>query len=328
MISKNFEKPLASWKGTELYNEEVLQCLTIIIKTGGCSWNRCRMCGYRHERYHKLSKSELIKKIAGQIRWIQENYHDDEYSMLKIFTSGSFLDETEVPPEARKLVAEAFKGKLIIAESRTEYVRKDVVENFLSDVDTGVWDTPLYIAMGLETTNDRIREKCIDKGHTFSDFIEAAHEARKGGAGVKTYLMMKPPFLTEKEAMDDMHRSIKESIPYSDMISMNLCTIQSKTDVERYWKQGAFRPPYLWSVLDVLQNAGYHVMCDPVGGGRTRGPHNCGICDKEIVEGIRSYSLTGDTELVRALFETECKCKEEWEFVLENERPYCMPLTR
>ena len=181
--------------------------------------------------------------------------------------------------------------------------------------------------MGLETTSDPIREKCIDKGNTFSDFKEAVAKARKTGAGIKTYLMMKPLFLTEREAIDDMKRSITECTPYSDLISMNVCTVQSRTEVEYYWKRGAYRPAYLWSVLDVLTTANTHVTCDPVGGGKKRGPHNCGRCDRDLVEAINNYSLNADIDYLRAHFEKDCSCKTEWEFILDNEMPFCMPLT-
>jgi hypothetical protein len=46
------------------------------------------------------------------------------------------------------------------------------------------------------------------------------------------------------------------------------------------------------------------------------------------VKGIRDYSLTADRDLVTSLLETECACKEEWHFVLDQEMPFCMPLTR
>jgi radical SAM enzyme (TIGR01210 family) len=328
MISVEPEKPLASWKSSEIYAGSMLSCLTVILKTSGCAWNRCRMCGYKHERYHPMATPELIARIAGQVAWIREHYSIGEIDMVKIFTSGSFFDEQEVPPAARQIVAEAFRGRLVIAETRPEYVVSESLREFSTQIDDGSWDRPLYVAMGLETTNDRIREKCIDKGNTFQDFIDATAIARECGAGIKTYLLMKPPFLTEREAMEDMHRSIREALPYSDMISMNLCTVQNRTEVEYYWKRGAYRPPYLWSVLEVLAAAPCHVMCDPVGGGQPRGPHNCGACDSEIVKGIREYSLNKDRTLITALKNEECGCKAEWEFVLENERPFCMPLTR
>jgi radical SAM enzyme (TIGR01210 family) len=182
--------------------------------------------------------------------------------------------------------------------------------------------------MGLETSDDRIREKCIGKGFFFSDFIRAARQAKDSGAGVKAYLLMKPLFLTEKEAIGDMKSSIRDALCHADLISMNPCTVQHNTELEHYWKLGAYRPPYLWSVLFALQDAPVHVTCDPVGGGRKRGPHNCGTCDKEIVKGIRDYSLIADRDLIGALLDLDCACKNEWQLVLDQEMPFCMPLTR
>lgn len=328
MLSKLTEKPLASWRGKDLYGGQILDTLTVIFRSGGCSWNRCRMCGYRHERYPDLPRDELAERMIRQVRWVKENFSDEDYQVLKIFTSGSFFDPDEVPPAVRRAVAEAFRGKVVIAETRPEYVEIDALREFREGIDTGAWTRPLSVAVGLETTNDLIRERSIDKGFSYADFLRAATVAHAAGAGMKAYLLMKPPFLTEREARDDMIRSIKDIASVADSISMNLCTVQSRTEVERLWKQQAYRPPYLWSVLDVLIGSPVHILCDPVGGGQMRGPHNCGACDGPIVKGIGDYSLTGDVGLLRTLRETECGCKEEWEFVLDQEEPFCMPLTR
>ncbi|MDD2473342.1 MULTISPECIES: archaeosine biosynthesis radical SAM protein RaSEA [unclassified Methanoculleus] len=328
MLSKLTEKPLASWRGKDLHEGRILDTLTVIFRSGGCSWNRCRMCGYRHERYPDLARDELAERLIRQVRWVKENFRDEDYQVLKVFTSGSFFDPDEVPPAARRTVAEAFRGKVVIAETRPEYVDAEVLREFREGIDTGAWARPLSVAVGLETTNDFIRERSIDKGFTYADFLRAAAAARTAGVGTKAYLLMKPPFLTEREARDDMVRSIRDVSSVADSISMNLCTVQGRTEVERLWKQHAYRPPYLWSVLDVLIGSPVHILCDPVGGGQIRGPHNCGACDGQIVKGIGDYSLSGDVGLLRALAETECKCKEEWEFVLDQEEPFCMPLTR
>jgi len=327
MISNQTEKPLACWKSKEMYAGETLDCMTVIFKTGGCSWNRCKMCGYKYERYHKMSAEDLSLRIRQQLSWVLAEFKPDSYKMVKIFTSGSFFDSTEVPLDARDAIGEAFKGKIVIVESRTEYVKKDIILDFIPTVDDNTWDKPLYVAMGLETTNDYIREKCIDKGHTFEDFKNAVKQGKDAGAGIKTYLLMKPPFLTESEALLDMQKSLLESAPYSDMISMNLCTVQNRTEVERLWKMRAYRPPYLWSVLKVLIESDLHVMCDPVGGGKRRGPHNCGKCDRDIVDAIRDYSLTNDKDLLKVYFDEGCDCKAEWHYVLKEEKPFCMPLT-
>ena len=125
-----------------------------------------------------------------------------------------------------------------------------------------------------------------------------------------------------------MKTSIREAAVHADMISMNPCTVQRNTEMDYYWKRGAYRPPYLWSVLSILADSPVHITCDPLGGGQKRGPHNCGDCDFDIVKGIRDYSLNADHDLITALLQTQCDCRQEWEYVLTSEKSYCMPLTR
>ncbi|WP_048148865.1 archaeosine biosynthesis radical SAM protein RaSEA [Methanolacinia paynteri] len=329
MILDHQEKPLASWTGKDRIDGKIIDCLTIIFKTGGCSWNRCLMCGYKFERHDHKDPLFLKNSIISQLNWISNNYETGKFGLIKIFTSGSFLDPVEVPEDARNEILVRFRDKIVIFETRPEYVNDEVLDEVANSMKQDESGRNFYISMGLETTNDKIREKCIDKGNTFNDFRNAAEITKKYGAGVKTYLMMKPLFLSERESIEDMKKSIHESASYSDLISMNVCTVQSKTEVEYYWKRGAYRPAYLWSVIDVLVNTdcGIHITCDPVGGGKKRGPHNCGICDYDLVDAINNYSLNADREYLKAHFETDCKCKNEWEFILENERPYGMPLT-
>jgi archaeosine synthase beta-subunit len=329
MISERAEKPLASWRGQERYGNELLDCLTIIFKSGGCTWSKCRMCSYRHERYSGQPSPETITAhLRAQLAWVMNHYKAEDYRMVKIFTSGSFFDPKEVPAEFLLDIASGFRGKLVVAETRPGFVDPDILSSFIGVLDDGTWKIPLYCALGLETSSDTIRDKSINKGFTFQDFKRASSAARTAGAGVKAYLLVKPLFLTEGEAITDMKRSIRDVTPFADMISMNPCTVQRNTEMEYYWKRGAYRPPYLWSVLSILSDAPVHITCDPLGGGQKRGPHNCGTCDYEIVRGIRDYSLTADRDLVSALLETACDCKQEWEYVLASEKSYCMPLTR
>lgn len=320
------ERPLACWQGEERFAGNVLPSLTIILKTGGCRHNRCRMCSYRFERYS--GEIPLTGLLLSQLEWVVHHHPLADVAIVKLYTSGSFFDPDEVPDDVVKEAAHLLKGKLVIAETRPEFVDPVRIEEFISRIDTGDHPTPLYIAMGLETTSDSIREKSIDKGFSFSDFLTAVENARKGGAGVKAYLLHKPLFLTEREALLDMEQSIREIAGVADIISMNPCTVQKHTELEYYWKRGAYRPPYLWSVLAALLSAPVHVSCDPVGGGRARGPHNCGTCDYEIVKAIRGYNLTADRGVLQEIFEKGCECREEWESVLLLEKPYCMPLTR
>ena len=328
MVADDEEKPLACWPGTDRHEGREVKTLTVILKSGGCSWNRCLMCSYRHERYGPMAPEELSSRIIRQLVYVRRNFSLEDTEIVKIYTSGSFFDPREVPPAAVLEAGRLFRGKIVIAETRPEYVDKDVLAEFTSEIDTGVHRRPLYVAMGLETTNDAIRSKSIDKGFSYGDYTAAVHEARSAGAGIKAYLLLKPLFLTETEAVEDMKQSLRDLEGHADMISMNVSTIQRGTAMERYWKQGAYRPPYLWSVLDVLASAPMEVLCDPLGGGYSRGAHNCGECDRPIVDSIRHYSLTGDRGVIRSAQAISCPCREEYDFVRDQEKSWCMPLTR
>jgi archaeosine synthase beta-subunit len=327
MLADEEEKPLAFWQGTDRHENQERKTLTIILKSGGCSWNRCLMCSYRHERYTGLSKEELAARLVRQLRFVADNVHIKDMEIIKLYTSGSFFDPGEIPPVVLEEAGILFRGKIIIAETRPEYVKDEILENFISRIDDGTHETPLYVAIGLETTSDRIREKSIDKGFSFDNFKQAVRAARNSGAGVKAYLLMKPLFLTEKEAMEDMKQSLAALSGLADIISMNTCTVQRGTDMERFWKQGAYRPPYLWSVTEVLATAQMEVLCDPLGGGQSRGAHNCGNCDRDIIDAIKFYSQSGDRSVLKAVSNMECSCRDEWELVLSEEMPWCMPLT-
>jgi radical SAM enzyme (TIGR01210 family) len=177
------------------------------------------------------------------------------------------------------------------------------------------------IAIGLETSNDMIRRDSINKGFSFSDFIRASEVAGRNNATVKAYLMMKPPFLSEGIAMNDMIRSIKDAAPFAGTISMNLCNVQKGTLVEEMNERGDYRPPWLWSAVEALKigkesSPGTVIMSDPVAAGSMRGPHNCGKCDADVAEAIRIFSTTQNTAVFNNL---DCDCKELWKKVIELE---------
>ncbi len=319
-------KPLACWKGTEFFDGCPRTTATVILRTAGCSWGRCLMCGYRNERHNAGGDQESF--IRAQLAWIRNNVSLEGISIVKWFTSGSFFDDNEVPPSVRKEIAQWCRGRQVIAETRPEYVFPEHILPFLEGVDDGSCEKPLYVAMGLETSNDTIRNRSIKKGFSYGDYTRASDTAHSLGAGVKAYLLMKPPYLTERDAIDDMVATIRELGNVPEIISMNPCTVQQGCDLEWLWKRKEYRPPYLWSVLSVLLSADRFIACDPVGGGSVRGPHNCGRCDREIVQALRDYYRDGDRGRLEQAAEISCTCREEWNFVLEREHPLWMPLTR
>jgi len=301
---------LKFWREKERFHGKVEDCLTVIVTTRGCSWRKCYMCSYWEE-----SRALSEEKLKEQIDQIFEKL--GETRILKVFTSGSFLDEREIPALLRSHFLDRCREvgiKKLIIESRPEFVESEKLKEF-----RGI---ELEVGIGLETANDFLREKCINKGFTFSDFARAAETIRRESFRVKCYLLLKPPFLSEREAIEDLVDSAEKVREYADVISINLMNIQRGTVVEKLWERGLYRPPWLWSAVEVLKSVNGEVICDPVAGGKLRGPHNCGRCDREVVSAIKLFSLTQD----KSLLELDCECKKIWKKALELEDRSRVPL--
>lgn len=306
----------AVWIGKDLLEGNPVTSLTVIFQTSGCRWNRCSMCGYVYDSARFPPTREDLMK---QFEYAMSRCSDNEF-IVKIFTSGSFLDDSEIEQRVRKemltRLGENDRVKKVLAETRPEYVTDERVR----EARTALGKT-FEVAMGLETSNDMIRKDCINKGFSFQDFIRASEIAKKNDTSVKAYLMLKPPFLSEGLAMNDMINSIKDAAPYAQTISMNLCNVQKGTLVDEMFEHGDYRPPWLWSAISALKKGKELcpetiIMSDPVGAGSMRGPHNCGKCDKDVEEAIRIFSMTQDISILNNL---ECECKELWKKVIELE---------
>jgi radical SAM enzyme (TIGR01210 family) len=319
--------PTRVWIDEDRTPGGVHESLTIVLNTGGCRWARaggCTMCGYVAESTDDGSVTgEALRDQLDAALAHETEHADGPCPLVKLYTSGSFLDEREIGPETRSAVAEAFADReRIVIESLPDFVDGEKLTPFL---DRGL---AVDVAVGLETATDRIRHDCVNKYVDFADFETACATAVEAGAGVKAYLLMKPPFLAEGEAITDMKRSVRacDAVDGCHTVSMNPCNVQRHTMVERLYRAGGYRPPWLWSVVNVLRetaDADGIVVSDPVGAGSDRGPHNCGDCDERVERAIKDFSLRGDP----AVFEqVVCDCERTWETVVERETGYNLPL--
>ncbi len=302
--TKKTDRPVSCWVEKERLGGEVVDCLTVILRTRGCRWRRCLMCGFSSE-FARAGFEELKK----QIDFALSKFGAKE--VLKIFTSGSFFDDWEVPPKFRSYVygiVEKNGIEKLIVESRPEFVFNFDCPGF--EVEVGI---------GLETSNDFFRENCINKGFTFEEYVKAAKHLKKLKARVRTYLLLKPPFLSEGEAIEDCLNSIRDCSEYSDTVSINPVYVPSNTYLERLWSLKLYRPPWLWSAVEVLKKGKRvvknDIICDPVGAGSKRAAHNCGKCDREFAMAIKEFSLTQDLRLL----ELECECFKDWKKCIDYE---------
>ena len=324
-LKKNFipkirdpKKPVNFWSEKEIFNDRIVNSFVIILRTKGCSWSAksgCSMCGYFNDSYQKDVSS---KDLLIQFEKAMEKYNGEE--IVKIFNSGSFFDDNEIKAKARIKILDKLskKTKKISVESRPEYINQlklNEIGNILDKIE-------FEIGIGLETADDYIRKNSINKGFDLIDYQNATAIMKKNGIKTKTYLLLKPPFLTEKEAIDDTIKSIMKINKTTDLISINPTNIHKNTYVEYLWKRNLYSPIWLWSIIDVLIKSKKiigekRIKSDIVAGGSIRGPHNCGKCDKKIVDNISKFSLNQNIELLK---ESSCECYDKWLDQIEIEK--------
>ena len=322
-------EPTRVWLDEDNTPDGVYDSLTIILNTGGCRWARaggCTMCGYVAESVEggTVAHEDLMTQVETCLDHEAE-HAEEPAGQIKIYTSGSFLDEREIPAETRAAIAETFADRdRIVVESLPDFVAAEKIADF---TDRGIGTD---VAIGLETATDRIRHDCVNKYFDFAEFERAAEAAAGAGAGIKAYLLLKPPFLSESEAIADMKRSIRRcsDVENCHTVSMNPTNVQRHTMVEELYFDDGYRPPWLWSVAEILESTvetDAIVVSDPVGHGSDRGAHNCGECDDRVQRAIKDFDLRQDPTVFE---QVDCTCERTWETVVERERSYSMPLAR
>lgn len=305
----NPTKPVRYWYEKDILNGKITDAYVIIFRTQGCSWSLrsgCSMCGYFNDSMWKnVSSGDLLKQFNSAM----QNYNNEKF--VKIFTSGSFLDDKEIKPKVRnEILSTLFEtAKKVSVESRPEYVTNDKLSE-IKDIHSKTFE----VGIGLESANDFIRNKAINKGFTFNDYKKAAKILKKYNFYLKTYILIKPPYLTEKESIQDSIKTVERIKKYTDLVSFNPTNVQRNTFVEYLWKQRKYRPPWLFSIIEILRESkkiagNIRLKCDIAGGGSIRGAHNCKSCDRKFLNAISKFSLS---QKINKFKDLDCDCKEKW----------------
>ncbi len=297
------------WVEAEAIGAERVPAFVLILKTRGCYWadqKGCSMCGYAKDT---LGRSATPEELREQTERALSRYRGEPY--VKVYTSGSFLDDREVDPESRRRFVAAFSGRArrLLFETLPEFATREAVAPLAAS-----FDGELEVALGLETTDPTILARYVHKNAPPRDYLDAGDRLRAQGLRTKAYLLLKPPYLTERESIADVVRSVGEAAPHFDALSVNPVHIQNGTVVEWLYHRGRYRPPWLWSVVAALlqgaeRRGTSRLVSFPTAGGRPRGPHNCGRCDAGVLAAIEEASLTQEFAPLRSL---DCACRAEW----------------
>jgi archaeosine synthase beta-subunit len=315
------ERPAKVWNERDRFDGAPRDALVIVLRTKGCEWllkSGCTMCGYFGDsHFQNVSADAVIKQFEAGLA----EHRGEE--VIKIYTSGSFFDEDEVPAAARRHILEragSLTGRLSV-ESQPQILTSGLVQEATRHVER------FEVGFGMESTQNEVLAHSVNKSWRFPQLEKGAGLLRENGGLVKTYILLKPPFLTEDEAIRDTVESVRRAAPVSDTVSINPVNVQRHTLVERLHKGRAFRPPWLWSAVEAVRRVeengylpdGVDLKCHAVGGGHARGAHNCGMCDSDHAKALEAYTLARDTRRIERLFAEPCTCIARWRFERETE---------
>lgn len=311
------------------------EAITVILRTKGCHWwwsSGCTFCGYFNDTRDDVTNDNL------HAQWQAAKDKFDNFSkqaMVKVYTSGSLLEDREIPVAFQETVLKdcAELGKELIVESRCEQLTEEKLAWAVSI------NPSFTVAIGLEAYDDEVLRFHVNKGFSTSSWDRAVSNLEKFDLRIKTYLMFKPPFMSEADALDHCVQWIADVAHRSDEISVNPMNIQRGTVIDRLHRHNEYRPPWLWSLVEMIKRAHAHIhpkggmngdddqvarlIVHPTAGGKVRGSHNCGSCDAEVVAAIERYAVSGSLQEFEGL---TCSCQKVWSTEVELERQLPLPL--
>lgn len=319
MEPKSAQELSASWYGKDLLYSGKGNAIFIILPTPGCAHalsesGGCTMCSYIADSPLKtVSSIELIDIFKNSLN----RFDIKPKTVVKIFVSGSFLNEDEIPREARdeilKIINKKANVEEVVVESRPEYVTEEALKECCSRIPDKIFE----VSIGLESSSDQIKEYKINKGFLNEDFEKAIDVVKdlKSDYKVtsKAYLFVKPILISEKEAIEDAVASAQYAEKVGvDRISFCPATIHRGTLMEVLWRRGSYQPPWIWSIFEIIKRVrstvDIPVIMDTSGFGTRRGPYNCKKCNKKLKDLIIKSNL--DQSIPE---EFNCECKVKWE---------------
>jgi archaeosine synthase beta-subunit len=297
--------------------------LMVILTAPGCAYARtsggCTNCGFprtfgtgkpvSEEDYMAQMKAALARIPAG----IQAPVEVDLYN------SGSYFNPEEVPLLAQSamlaLATARHEVASLLVETRPEYVTATRLERALS----ACRGKPLEVGIGLESANPEILSRRIRKGYTWEQFAAAARLLAGMGAGLVAYVLLKPINTGEREAIEDSVATARKvfalghELKCPTRVALEPCFVAPQTPLYHAFEQGRYRPPWLWSVAEVLSRVAplgrVLVGLSDEGMNPSQTPHNCEHCTDRFRLALAAFNRTQDAT---GLSTVSCECHKRW----------------
>ena len=209
---------------------------TLLLTNRECPW-RCLMCDLWK---HTLRETVPLGAIPAQIDYALNQLHPAR--QVKLYNSGSFFDPRAIPPDDHPTIAERMRRfDRVIVESHPTLVGASALR--FRDLVTG----RLEMAMGLETAHPEVLAK-LNKGMTLDQFRRASDFLQAHHIALRAFILVKPPFLDEAEALEWARRSIDFAFDCGATVASLIPTRGGNGALEALAQRGEFAPPRLWTL--------------------------------------------------------------------------------
>ncbi len=306
----------------DIYDPEIRSSAkrwVIMVPGLGCEWAHCYMCGFSTatERLQigskQCSKFEIL--LAYYLGRYIANLASAKPRFVALYNGGSFLNPTEVPAFIQeriiKEIARMKSVKKILIESRPEYISTKKIANlqrFFRE------DQAIIVGIGLECQSDSIRKRCVNKGFGKKEYEQAVKALLSVGAKVLTYVLLKPLYLNEEEAIEEAIETIKYAFSTgSSFVALQSAFVQKNTLMHKLYLEDNYHPPSLWSIIEVVTQS---YQYGPIHVGNLTDepppiaiPANCGKCDAEIISAFQKFNSSQDISVFQNI---NCPCKQDW----------------
>lgn len=304
------------------FDGQEIKRLIVYLRSTGCQWmlddenGGCTMCGHLAgtTRGRKITTDEYKKQFETIISQIDFK----DIPTICVYNAGSFFNDNEISPEARKNIYDMINKipeiKHVVFETRPEYITEEKIQVLTNSI----IGRCIEIGMGLESSNEYVRQMCLNKGLKLFDFQNAIKLLKKYNVKILSYVLLKPPFLGEGEAIKDSVNTIAWAFEQGiDVISLEPISVQKNTLIHLLYSMGDFRPPWAWSVLNVILQS-HDLGHVRIGGFEFFPPpevctHNCPVCNELCINAIEEYNTTNNVQVIKNTLDMNCvNCKHKW----------------
>jgi len=220
---------------------EIEDTAIIFLTNKECSFH-CLMCDLWK---NTTDRSVPVGAIPDQIEWALEQM--PEVKHLKLYNSGSFFDERAIPEADYKRIASLISSfETVIVESHPKLINEKCLRF------RDMLKPELQVAIGLETVHPEILQK-LNKQMTLEDFRNSVSYLTQNGIRSRSFVLLRPPFLSESEGV----YWAKRSIDFAFDVGVESCVVipvrAGNGAMELLMENGDFSLPNTHSLETVLE---------------------------------------------------------------------------